>query len=177
MMGVLFHGSPKKLALLKPARSLLIENAEVVFATPSRWLALVFCAHTTSRELDFGFVNGVPYIAELHEGAFSLLKTHGYIHTVAAHAFHSDSRVGMRDHEFVSAHSVPVLEREYIEDIYTDLRRFDNLKMLTYAEHLAALAAERAADARCEAAGIAAAAARDAAVAAAKASAASQPPP
>jgi hypothetical protein len=133
MNGVLLHGSPLKLTKLAPRASLLLNNAEVVFATPSRWLALVFCAHTTSLDLDFGFANNTPYVAELRAGAFDLLKVPGYIHTVSAIEFRSDSRLGMRHHEFVNPNTVPVSECEYIPDVYTDLARFEHLKLIPYA--------------------------------------------
>lgn len=130
MNGVLLHGSPLKLTTLKPNCCAMLDNAEVVFATPSRWLALVFCAHSTSLDLDFGFMNNAPYLAEVRPGAFDLLKVPGYIHTVSAIGFRSDSRLGMRHHEFVCPNEVRVSECEYVPDIYTDLARFENLKLV-----------------------------------------------
>lgn len=139
-MGVLFHGSPRKLEIIKPSPSPVVNNDKVVFATPSRWMALVFCAHTTSHDIDFGFVKRTAYLAEMCEGAFDLLKTEGYIHTVHACAFHSDSRVGMRYHEFVANCDIEVVERERVPNAYEDLLRFPSLRMVKFSEREAWLA-------------------------------------
>jgi hypothetical protein len=127
--GVLFHGSPQRLTVIEPAPSRLLRGAEVVYATPSRWLALVFAAHTTDADLEFGFRNGEPYIKEMRENAFDLLKKPGFIHTIQAFGFHSDSRLGMRNHEFITNTEKPVVECESVPNLFDDLLRFPNLRL------------------------------------------------
>lgn len=124
-LGVLFHGSERYgLTTLKPSPSKVLDGEEAVFATNKFWLALVFAARTTSADLDFGYLNGVPYVAEMYSGAFTLLrKSDASIYVVAASGFSRDSRLGMLNHEFVCRAEVPVLEEVPMPgDILVQLR-------------------------------------------------------
>jgi len=136
VFGVLFHGSPQQLLSLKPAPSRVLKGDAVVFATHCRWLALVFAAHTSDDDLDFGFYNGIPYIAEKRPYAFGILHKGGYIHTVSAAGFTKDKRLGMVNHEFINQNEVPVLDHEYIPSIISALEKYDyHVLMVDFDEH------------------------------------------
>ena len=122
-VGVLFHGSPTPLETLKPFPSRVVDDEPWVFGTPSRWLALVFSAQARSHTLDYGFIKGKPYIAEMYPGAFQALKKPGSLHLISADGFRSDPRLGLRRHEFIRQEETPVIERENVPNIYEDLQR------------------------------------------------------
>ena len=93
-----------------------------MFATDQRWLALVFIPKHTGADLDIGFLNDEPYIEEMYPGAFNLLKgASGYIYTVDGTPFHSDPRLGMLQHEFISDNPVPILSTEKVDDVWQAL--------------------------------------------------------
>lgn len=118
-----YHGSPYKITGdLIPKPSKVINNEEAVFATNQRWLALVFLSEHTNKDLSFGFLNGEPIIEEMYPGAMKILKASGYIYYVDPTDFTSDSRLGMRGHEFIQKKPVKILKTEYISDAWKELQ-------------------------------------------------------
>lgn len=133
--GVLFHGSPQPLEYIRPSPSPIVNGEEVVFGTPTRWLALVFSAHVTSKDLGFGLVDGIPYIVEMYPGAVDLLKKPGYLHIIPANGFITDKRLGLPGYEFIIRRDVPVLEVEKVPNIYEELQqRFKEVNFIPAAK-------------------------------------------
>lgn len=100
--GVLFHGTPTEgVVVLMPAPSKVLEGQAAVFATDLMWIALIFAAKPPNNEIDFGFIDGRPYIAEMSAGAFSHLRRSGFVCVVNADGFCQERLVGMFGHEFV----------------------------------------------------------------------------
>lgn len=119
-----YHGSS---ALIKdyllPHPAGVLNGASAVFATNTRWLALVFIPRHTDADLDIGFAAGIPYIAEQYAGAFKLLKASGYIYEVSPRGFHSDPQLGMQHHEFINPRKVRILRKEYVPDVLAALKK------------------------------------------------------
>ena len=121
-IGVLYHGSNKKLNCLLPSSSKVINGENAVFATNRRWLALCFIAKFEDSDIELGYINGIPYIEELKENAFELLKVHGYIYTVSSIGFVSDDRLGIKNMEFIRKIKTNIVETEEIVDVYEALK-------------------------------------------------------
>lgn len=84
----------------------------------------MFIPRHTDADLDIGFINDEPYVEEVYAGAFDLLKrVSGYIYTLDGAPFHSDPRLGMLEHEFISEHSVPIISTETVCDVWEALIR------------------------------------------------------
>lgn len=99
-----------------------------------RRLALVFSTQARSKDLDFGYAEGTPFIAEMYPDAFDILRKPGYIHLIPSSGFHGDSRLGMPKMEFIRKNKVVVSEFEKIPDVYADLQRFPELRMVKAEE-------------------------------------------
>jgi hypothetical protein len=121
-IGVLYHGSNKKLDCLSPSPSKVINGENAVFATNRRWLALCFIAKFEDSDIELGYINGIPYIEELKENAFESLKVPGYIYTVPSNNFISDDRLGIQNMEFISTVETNIVETEEIDDVYKELK-------------------------------------------------------
>lgn len=122
-----FHGSPTLINdYLEPRSSQVIDNESAVFATNTRWIALLSIAKT-KNDFEFGFINSKPYILENEPGRFQTLLTglNGYIYYVYKNSFHSDKRLGMPGHEFVSSDKVKIIKTEQINDVYDALLKTD----------------------------------------------------
>jgi hypothetical protein len=134
---VLYHGSKHALTALDPRPSRVIGGESAVFATNTRWLALVFIANATDANIECGVIgdNGrsIPYIAEARAGAFELLKIPGHIYTVSARGFKSDPRLGMRRHEFIKRSSAKILHTETVKSVWDELRR-EPVTLVPYAD-------------------------------------------
>lgn len=125
---LLYHGSSKDLDILKPMASKVIDGEAAVFATNAKFLAIIFIAsNATDSDIDIGFIHDVPYILEQWPGAFDkfLKGRAGYLYYVNAENFHSDKRLGMHNHEFISNNDEKILKKERIEDIYEALLKTD----------------------------------------------------
>lgn len=119
-----YHGSSTLIKdYLLPHPSAVINGENAVFATNTHWLALVFIPRHTDADLDIGFADGIPYIAEKYAGAFKLLKASGYIYEVSTREFHSDPRLGMQHHEFINPQKVRILHQKFVPDIFGALKK------------------------------------------------------
>ncbi len=130
---VLYHGSDKELEVLEPRASKVIENEKAVFATPDRWMAIVFIPKWTDSDIELGFVNDAPYIKEMYKNAFDKLKGEGYIHTVKSTGFKIDERLGMQGEEFIRKAKVSVESVEFVDDILGELKK-SKVKMIKAGE-------------------------------------------
>ena len=119
---VLYHGSKKKLDLLHPHPSMVVDGEPVVFATNERWLALFFAAGVSHEKIECGISDDQPYIGECYAGAFSLLHVPGYLHTIKAVGFHSDPRLGMQGSEFIKSGATEIVSAEYVESLFEALQ-------------------------------------------------------
>jgi hypothetical protein len=133
----MYHGSKHLIAKLEPRPSRVIDGESAVFATNSRWLALVFIANATDANIEIGVIgdNGraIPYIAEASPDAFELLKIPGYIYTVSARGFKSDPRLGMRRHEFIKKSSAKILHTEKIPSVW-DALQHEEVTLVLYRD-------------------------------------------
>lgn len=122
---ILYHGSPTKFDVLIPHPRSIVDNEEVVFATNTKWLSIVFIAKATDADIEIGFINNKPYILEQYPGAFDkfLVGKHGYIYHVDPKGFEKDKRLGMYNHEFISHDKTNILSTEEINDIYEALKK------------------------------------------------------
>jgi hypothetical protein len=130
-----YHGSQKLIEnYLEPKPSKVLEGDEAVFATNTKWLALIFIAHTTDSDIEIGFIDNIPYIMEQYPEAFNkFLNTGGYIYYVDPELFKSDTRLGMQQHEFISDNKVPIIKKEEIENIYKALKETE-VNFISYEE-------------------------------------------
>ncbi len=129
-----YHGTTADIkdGILSPQPSRVVDMESVVFAARTRWIAIVFAAKWKDDTLQFG-VSGNQYILrECFPGAFDVLKTSGFVHTVSSAPFFGDQRLGMFGDEFITQRSVPILETERIPCILTALRATPELKMLSH---------------------------------------------
>ncbi len=121
-----YHGTKHKITTttLEPHPSPLVNNNHVVFATNTRWLALIFIAGAGDSQIELGFTHNIPYIYEVNPGAFNkyLKGQSGFIHYVDPAPFRRDERLGMHNHEFITDNPVPILKTEKIADIYEALK-------------------------------------------------------
>jgi hypothetical protein len=132
----LLHGSPTDVERLDPHPSKVVNGEKVVFATDERWLALMFVAPSeVTATLEFGYENGIPYIKELNEGDFKGLEAAGYLYTVPANDFVSDSRLGMPWHEVICPHAVEIVVTEKIANARVELEKISELKWIGYSQH------------------------------------------
>lgn len=128
---IMYHGSkhPVTAGAPEPRPSRVIDGESAVFATNSRWLALVFIAGATDDNIEIGVIgdNGkaIPYIAEARPGAFELLKIPGYIYTVSSRGFKSDPRLGMCRHEFIKRSAAKITHTERILSVWDALQQED----------------------------------------------------
>lgn len=131
-----FHGSQNKIQkYLEPRPSVIMNNKPVVFATNTKWLALVFIAHSANTDLNIGFIGDIPYIMELYPKAFEkLLNIPGYLYYLNPKYFHSDSKLGMQNHEFISEQKIPILKTEKINNIFESLKKKTSVKLVYFHE-------------------------------------------
>jgi hypothetical protein len=128
----MYHGSTVKLDIedrLIPFRSALLDGELAVYATPQYMLALAFAVSTPDRELSIGFVsdsqgNQVLYLRELAPGVFEkyYAEKSAYVYTVDSDFFHSDSRLSMHGHEFISFEPVPIMAIKLVPDLLHALK-------------------------------------------------------
>jgi hypothetical protein len=127
----LFHGSGTLIkGKLAPRPSKVVNNKKVVFATPHRWMALVFASGARSEDLDIGFVNGQGYISEMYENAFHVLNKGGYLYSVSSEGFRTDGRLMGGNHEFINFDPVPILKTEYVANILSELLKMSKVSVL-----------------------------------------------
>lgn len=106
---------------LLPMPSRVLDGERAVFATNRRWIALLNIVPFTGADLDYGYdEDGRAYIREMYPDAFSKLRLQrvGFIYTVASSGFHTDARLGMPGHEFISGEPVSIIGVEEIDDLY-----------------------------------------------------------
>lgn len=121
-----FHGSGKRLDVLEPHPSNVIDNESAVFATNSLSSALMFIGRWNDADIEHGHWGPTEesayhhYAREKYAGAFNLLKVPGYIHYVDSAPFHWDARLGL-DTEFISSEPVPVVKVEHVLDVFDRL--------------------------------------------------------
>lgn len=134
IMTTYYHGSSLLISELEPRPSRVIDNELAVFATNTRWLAAFFAAG--NNDIGCGFFNDAPYIIEESAGGFDryLKNVQGYIYHVSPTNFHSDCRLGMKRHEFISRENVKIMSVEKIGDIYAELVAA-NIAIITFDDH------------------------------------------
>lgn len=138
-MSFLYHGTSHDVNSLEPRPSKVLENEKAVFATDSKDLAVIFIPRWNDCDMDLGYHRGVLYCSEQYPNAFDKLKNvKGYIYTVDKDKFSSDSRLGMKKHEFICKDSVPIIKKEIIDDAYTYLKK-STICMISYDDKLNAL--------------------------------------
>lgn len=116
-------GTKTILSTLMPHSSAVLEGESAVFAANAPWLAIFFIAQARDCDIGCGFINSIPYIMENNVGAFDkMLRGHsGYIYSVDASNFHSDTRLGLQGREFISKTSEVILESKFVPDIFEAL--------------------------------------------------------
>jgi len=121
----LFHGSPTEISdFLNPFESKLLAGEKVVFATTERWIALICIARLCNEEVEFGFINRLPYVQLKTPWAKNkLLQSGGYIYTVSDNGFREDLRVGLVQHEFINYNRVAIVNSEKIYSVYYELEK------------------------------------------------------
>lgn len=132
----LWHGSNTLIeGSLQPRPNLLIGSDRAVFATTERWLALAFIPKYSSSDLEVGYIEDEAYMGEIYEGAFK--KIHGqkgYLYKIPSKGFRHDHRLGMPQHEFINPSAVDIVETEYIEDIWKELKKLNFIKFISYGD-------------------------------------------
>ena len=122
-----YHGSATQIQddYLEPRPSKVIDNEKAVFATNTKWFALISIAKTKFSEFEYGFMNGKPYIMENEPDMFNRLLRgqRGYLYYVKRDQFQSDGRLEMPRHEFISKDKVKIMKREDIVDVYEALKK------------------------------------------------------
>ena len=105
--------------MISPAPCKMLSNTPVVFASPSKTVAVVFSAKWSGRQFEFGSINQAIYLREKEKGAFERVFAgkRGYVHGVDHRYFKKDARLGMVHHEFISERTERVHRVETIEDV------------------------------------------------------------
>lgn len=130
----LYHGSDRRLSRVEPRWSRLVGKS-VVYATPDRWLAVVFGCRSCDAFIEIGFEDGRPYIEEMVPGGLDDLRKCSYVHRLGAapQPFVGHPALGMPDHEYVAPAAVPVLEVEEVPDALQELRdRHPEVRIVAY---------------------------------------------
>jgi hypothetical protein len=140
MSKYLYHGSPIKLnGDLNPRPSKVIDGEEAVFATNEKFLAVLFISKFNDNQIDLGSFSNKIVITEQYPGAFDeCLNASGYLYYVSPNGFHSDQRLGMKNHEFINENKVKILKTEYIDNVYEYLLDTD-LYIVTYDDRIEAI--------------------------------------
>jgi hypothetical protein len=134
-----YHGSSNKIEILEPRPSAVINNESAVFATNSKVLSILFIARASGCEIEIGYYGDKLYALEVTSGMFNkYLDTSGYVHMVESKYFKSDNRLGMKNSEFISDKNVPVVNVEYIPNLYSELRKYQ-FDMITFEHKMRAL--------------------------------------
>ena len=110
----------------------LFEDKEVVFATPSKGMALSFLADWTDKDFDQGTINMGPlYMEELYEGAFEekFKGKKGYLYHLDGSDFEYYPQLMTK--ERVSKNIPKILKVEKIDDVFSALKDSD-VKIIYY---------------------------------------------
>ena len=129
-----YHGSSNEIDgdYIEPKLSKVIDDEEAVFATNEKYVALVFIPKWSDCDLEFGHYGDVPHMMEIYPGAFDKLKNvSGYMYYLDPTNFESDSRLGMKKHEFISKQKEKIIKKEFVEDVWKELEKSE-IKLITF---------------------------------------------
>ncbi len=135
-----YHGTTVNLNtgdFLEPHPSYLLNNERVVYGTPNRWLALIFVSRFNDDSLQHGFYDEVYTLKEMKPGVFDAMKNErGYIYKISSENFKNDSRLGLQGSEFISDKHKKIVELEKIDSVYSELKRYSEIKWVSYNERV-----------------------------------------
>jgi hypothetical protein len=120
---ILYHGSEKHLEYLVPMPSRVLGGERAVFATPYRWIAIVFSKRWSDSDFsDFGSTTNLAtgekewILEEARPGAFDeIFRGNAWLYTLPARDFHGDVRLGMPNVELINFSQVTPLKRELVD--------------------------------------------------------------
>lgn len=141
-MSIFYHGSQQQdLKILKPSPSILMDGKSVVFATPSLTLAITMIPKWNNDDFEVGSYQGQLYCIEQYQHAFRDKMNHvnGVVYQVSTHLFHSDERVGMIHHEYISNENVPVLGTIKIDNVLATLKASKDIHLVTFEDKMKAI--------------------------------------
>jgi hypothetical protein len=131
-----YHGSEKNITgtVLDPRPSRVIDNEKAVFATNTKALALLFIPKWSDNDFELTCYNNHIYFIENYPNAFDHIFSDksGYIYQVDKQKFHSDDRLGMKNHEFISDSTVQIQKKEYIPDIVSILKQQTDIRIIKF---------------------------------------------
>jgi|SRR6056297_1982384 len=124
----MYHGSDQLLDIINPKHSNLID-ADVVFGTPSKYMASCFIPRWTDEEVEMGHIDGRLYIKELVSDALTKWHCSGYIYQLDSVDFSTHENLGMRD-EFISYVSHKPKKVIYVNNVIDFIK--DHIDIHTY---------------------------------------------
>jgi hypothetical protein len=123
----------------------VVDGESKVFGTPNLAFALQYTGRRwTDNDMESGRVNGQLYMLEKRPGIFArtFRKRHGYLYVLDPTTFHSDSRLGDGETEFVSDVPVKILETVCIRDAEAALLkagieviRYEDMNIIEFVKH------------------------------------------
>lgn len=133
-MGVLYHGSNTGgIAVLEPRPTVFMDDRPLVWATPSRAIALSFVGRWDDQDIKHQTIDGKPRMTERVAGAF---ETHfkgvkAFIYTVSSEGF-TDEDDRLYNYELFNPNPVPVLSVEEIDDAWDALQAQTEIELVRF---------------------------------------------
>lgn len=125
-----YHGSPYYIInQIQPMANELVDNEFVVFASNDNLLAVLFSINWTDDDFILGNANGTYFMMEQYDGALDILKTSGYLYTIDGD-FQHDSRLGLKNIEFVSKKPANIIDTTKITNVYDYIIKSHNIKLI-----------------------------------------------
>lgn len=130
-----YHGTIARLNVgdvLNPAKSSLLNQEKVVFATNMKSIALIFIPRWGNKDFNLSVANGKIILKEKYSGAFEKIfaKAKGVIAYVSPSEFQRDKRLGMYDNEFISKDSVTVKKVENVDNVWERLQQANDVELI-----------------------------------------------
>ena len=129
----LYHGSSKLIKdIIYPNPSKVLDGDSRVFSTQSKGFALMFMGKRwKDKDIELGSHSEkhILYAIERKPGMFQKVFAHktGYLYKLKSAQFHTDKRLGMQYHEFISDEPVKIIKTIVVKDVYQELRKSDIL--------------------------------------------------
>ena len=132
-----YHGSSNDIKndYIYPKSSNVVNGEKKVFATNTKGLALIFMGEKwKDSDMWLGSEKNKIYAIELLPGIFkdTFSGKDGYLYYLSPNDFHSDLRLGMKNHEFIADKKQKILKKIYIKDVLQAIKRDGTINLISY---------------------------------------------
>jgi hypothetical protein len=134
---LVYHSSPTWIAsdYIEPRPSRVLDGEHAVFAAPHEFVSLVFAATWSDDDFEFGFHGDNWYLKEQYPNAFTNIFAGraGYVYTLRADGFETDSRLGLSHNELINRNPVQIISRRLVVDIGREILR-SSIRIIWFGE-------------------------------------------